>query len=390
MSLGLYGYLDVFGGYTPDYECEISSLLTNNESLTIFRSDDECTYDVYENISEIITTMTCDEWSYDDTYMKSTKITEYDFICDKDYVFETAYSVEQVGYVIGTLIFSIYADKLGRKPVFIFILGVMTILGIIQFFMKNFFAYTAIGLLINIFATGTDSICVTLILELVSTKRRTSFGMGMEYVWVIVLTSLSLFAYFINSWRNLGLAMFIILGVITVLSFWLVQESFTWLISVNEIDKARKVLDWIGKFNCLTNSSKYQARRKEVDEDLRRLKLYNKTRPAEKNNMLTVGEMFKEIFKHPKFRLYTFVMTFNYFVTALIYDGLQYLNAEVGENIFINWTALSLAEFPAQIICHIFLARFGRRLSTSIYLIVCGITLIITSVIFTCKIFYSS
>ena len=95
--------------------------------------------------------------------------------------------------------------------------------------------------------------------------------------------------------------------------------------------------------------------------------------------------MFFEIIKHPKFRWYTLVMTFNYFVTALIYDGLLYLNAEVGENIFINWTALSIVEMPAQMLCHIFLSRFGRRLSTSFYLIICGITLIITSVIFTCK-----
>ena len=78
-------------------------------------------------------------------------------------------------------------------------------------------------------------------------------------------------------------------------------------------------------------------------------------------------------------------MTLNYFVTALIYDGLQYLNAQVGDNIFIDWMALSFAEMPGQILCHIFLSRFGRRLSTSIYLIICGVTLIATSILFTCK-----
>ena len=60
----------------------------------------------------------------------------------------------------------------------------MTILGFIQFFMKNFYAYTVICFLINIFATGTDAVCVTLILELVTTSRRTAFGIGMGYVWI--------------------------------------------------------------------------------------------------------------------------------------------------------------------------------------------------------------
>ena len=183
VSLGLYGYLDVFGGYTPEFECDIPSSLLKNASLTVIRSEDECTYKIYENLTDITTMYDCNSWSYDDTFMKETKITEYDFVCDNDYVFETAYSVEQMGYVVGTLIFSIYADRLGRKPVFIFILLIMTILGFIQFFMKNFYAYTAVGFFINIFATGTDSICVTLILELVSTSRRTSFGMGMVVIY---------------------------------------------------------------------------------------------------------------------------------------------------------------------------------------------------------------
>jgi hypothetical protein len=158
VSLGLYGYLDVFGGYTPEYECDIPSSILRNQSITVIRSEDECSYNIYENLTGFMTTYDCDSWNYDDTFMKDTKITEYDFVCEKNYVFETAYSVEQMGYVVGTLIFSIYADRLGRKPVFIFVLLAMTILGFIQFFMKNFYAYTAIGFFINIFATGINYI----------------------------------------------------------------------------------------------------------------------------------------------------------------------------------------------------------------------------------------
>jgi MFS family permease len=262
----------------------------------------------------------------------------------------------------------------------------MTFLGFIQFFMINFYAYTVIGFLINIFATGTDAVCVTLTLELVTTSRRTAFGIGMGYVWVIVLASLSLLAYLINSWRYLCLSVFIILSVITFLSFWLVQESFIWLISVNKIDKALEVIKWIAKFNCLTNLEKFQNKKQELDKSLNRLKIFNEKNLKNTNKTeITVKQMFLEIIRYPKFRLYTLVMTLNYFVTALIYDGLQYLNAQVGDNIFIDWMALSFAEMPGQILCHIFLSRFGRRLSTSIYLIICGVTLIATSILFTCK-----
>jgi hypothetical protein len=107
-SLGLYGYLDVFVGYTPNYKCDIDKGFTDSSNFTIKRSQDECTYEVIAikiNSPNESSTYDCNKWIYDQTVMKSTKISEFDLICKKNYVFETAYSVEQLGYVVGTLIF---------------------------------------------------------------------------------------------------------------------------------------------------------------------------------------------------------------------------------------------------------------------------------------------
>ncbi len=73
-------------------------------------------------------------------------------------------------------------------------------------------------------------------------------------------------------------------------------------------------------------------------------------------------------------------MALNWFATALVYDGLTYLNNFIGENIFLNWIAMNLIELPAQFVCYYVISRYGRRLTVSLTLILAGGTLLLTLV----------
>lgn len=83
-----------------------------------------------------------------------------------------------------------------------------------------------------------------------------------------------------------------------------------------------------------------------------------------------------DIVTNPKFRYYALIMSLNWFATALVYDGLTYLNNYIGENIFINWISMNLIELPAQFVCYLVISRYGRRLTTSITLILAGFILL--------------
>jgi MFS family permease len=411
---GLYAYVNVFAGHSPNFTCDMTSVYNNksynNNNFTINIEEDQCSYNVTFNKTNEMIKYACQKWIYDTSDMKSTIITEYNFVCDNNHKFETIYSLEQIGYVIGTLIFSIIADRVGRKPVFLCVLAAMTFFGLIQFFVTNFYIYMMLGFIINVFASGIDSVSVPLVLEMVNTNRRTAFGMGMEYVWVIILTSLSLIAYLINTWRYLRLFIFLVLGVISISSYWLVQESVTWLISTNRLEKASKVIDWVARFNCLSGSKRFQKKKRNLDESFEKLKVFNEAKRIE--NLITTRKVdsevklsksgkqcesevvdakskkgvFMDIIRNPRYRLYVLIMSLNWFATALIYDGLQYLNSSVGTNIFVNWTLMNIVELPAQLVCHVCLSRIGRRLTTSIFLVLCGTTLISTSIISTSNI----
>jgi len=81
--------------------------------------------------------------------MASTIVTEFDLVCERNYYFELAYSLEQIGYILGTLVFSFIADKIGRKPVFIGVLVGMSVLGIVQYFVTDLIIYFVFGFFIN-------------------------------------------------------------------------------------------------------------------------------------------------------------------------------------------------------------------------------------------------
>jgi len=391
---GWYAYVSVFSGYTPSFECDLNEMQklmsTNFTNLTQHPTDPECSVlNAFTN-----ETIKCQKWLYDKSQLTATIITEFDLVCDKNYYFELAYSLEQIGYIIGTLIFSYVADKIGRKPVFVGVIISMSVLGIVQYFVLDLMIYFIIGFVINSLACGLEAVCVTLVLEMFSTSKRTLFGIGIEIVWVLILASMSPLAYVIQTWREIRLAIFFVLACLSIASFWLVQESIRWLISVEKLEKAELIVNRISKYNKLNKKTANSMA--SLKEMFNQLSIYNKFQlnkittneellaatTADETAAATVPKRTTsqviDIVKHPKFRLYVIIMALNWFATALVYDGLTYLNNYIGENIFFNWIAMNMIELPAQFVCYIVLSRYGRRLTTCVTLVLVGFILLLT------------
>lgn len=282
--------MSVFTGYTPDHECDYSQMGGNltrlplNHSLLTDSDDPESVKNCWAYDPNSNQTVKCTHWKFDKSQMHSTIITEYGFVCDKNYYFEMAYSLEQIGYIVGTLVFSFIADLVGRKPVMVAVLWSMSICGFVQYFVDNFIVYIIVGFVINSLACGLEAVCVTLVLEMFSTSKRTIFGVGIQVVWVIVLASMSPLAYFVKLWREIRLIIFATLAVLSIFSSFLVQESIRWLISISRLDTSLKVIDRVAVFNRLrwtdtrdtAKSRRFETRRKKLAQMFVELDTYNR------------------------------------------------------------------------------------------------------------------
>ena len=258
-------------------------------------------------------TYECNKWLYDESQMKTTIITEYGFVCKKNYYFELLYTIEQIGNIIGAIIFSFAANKIGKRLVLLFILTFTSFLGIMQFFIKQIYAYTAIGFLINSLVSGLDTVIFPLTFETIKANQRTRYGMTMSYIWVIIFTCLSPLAYIIKRWRELRLAIFIVLSVLSILSCIIVQESAMWLISKGEFNKACVVIKKIAKINRLDEDENFKEEFVEIKNKLLNLNRMQK----EKSELQTESantNIFYEIFKQKRFLFYLVIMVFSWFV----------------------------------------------------------------------------
>ena len=143
---GWYAYFSIFQGFTPKFTCDVEGMMANSSSMNLSLIPDEACFVFNLNTNK---TINCTKWLYDDSQMSNTMITEYDLVCERNYVFELAFSLEQIGYIVGTLVFCFIADKVGRKPVFVSVTTAMSIFGLAQHFITNLTAFFVFGFIIN-------------------------------------------------------------------------------------------------------------------------------------------------------------------------------------------------------------------------------------------------
>ena len=65
-------------------------------------------------------------------------------MCDKNYLMETSQSVFNFGVMVGAIIFTSMADRLGRKPIYLACQYCMLVIGIIVAFSPNYITFVVL------------------------------------------------------------------------------------------------------------------------------------------------------------------------------------------------------------------------------------------------------
>ena len=70
-------------------------------------------------------TITCNEFIYDNTYFDETLVTKFDLICDNEYKKRSLGTILIIGFLIGSLLGGFIGDKFGRKKANFLAIAVM-------------------------------------------------------------------------------------------------------------------------------------------------------------------------------------------------------------------------------------------------------------------------
>ncbi|ELT94945.1 hypothetical protein CAPTEDRAFT_62237, partial [Capitella teleta] len=364
----------VFIGGEPDHHCALEEGQWKNETIPLEKQKNgDYAYSKcwkYSNFSLGNETIKCDQgWYYAPEY-KETIITEWNLVCDKNYLMETSQSVFSVGVMCGAVVFTALADRFGRKKVHLGCQYSMLVIGLIIAFAPNYITFVILRFLQGAVREGAGLVGIVMACELFPASQRTFAGTALELFWAGAYMALALMAYLITHWRHLQL-------VITLIPIWtyyyrFLPESIPWLVANGRSDEAEKILQNAAKFNGISmpdrilhpheNGQVPNDPGSEVDDSSETSKMLEATGKARAFEIL--------FFVH-----FVIFVVFCRFASGLIYFGLSLNTSQLVGNKYVNFFLSGFVEAPAYTLTVFVLQRFGRRYPLFIFHLIASVVL---------------
>uniref|UniRef100_A0A8C2IUB0 Solute carrier family 22 member 3 n=1 Tax=Cyprinus carpio TaxID=7962 RepID=A0A8C2IUB0_CYPCA len=301
-----------------------------------------------------------DGWEYDYEGRQSF-VTEFDLVCADAWYVDMFQAALGVGFLVGSIAIGYLADKYGRMKSFVMTNFFIGVAGILVATSPNYIALLVFRVLFGFGVKGGWMVGYVLITELVGVEYRRMVGVTYQMFFSLGILILPLLAYFIPNWRWLQVV-FTIPYICFLTYYWFIPESPRWLLSQNKRIEALEITKAIAKENKKTLSKNIETLTDENTESIS-----------------TVS--FMDLFKTSKLRKFTFILSFNWFTSAVVYQGLIMRLGILGGNVYVDFLISGIVELPAAFLILLTIERIGRRLPFAAANIVAGAACLITAFI---------
>ncbi|KAK6640769.1 hypothetical protein RUM44_012466 [Polyplax serrata] len=305
----------------------------------------------------------CDKWSYGESEIDETMVSQWNLVCDKSTLKDTAEMVFLAGVAIGGLISGIISDRFGRKKTLMTSLMLQIIVGVIIAFVPWFEVFLVLRCLLGFISVSVVFSGFVLCMELVGGKWRTVSGVS--YLFPVPLSYIAFagIAYFIRDWKQIQLA--ITLPAVLLLGlWWILPESPRWLLAMGRIEENVEILKEAAKTNKRTVVQ-------NIDKSLRQSSAEEET--DEKENVGII-----DLFRYPNIRKKSLLLYVIWFSVYFVYYGLVMNLTNIGGDIYVNTIISGLVEIPAIALSILILLKMGRRWPLCLTLLGSGIACLLT------------
>ncbi|XP_030627340.1 solute carrier family 22 member 2 [Chanos chanos] len=298
-------------------------------------------------------------WEYDYEGRQSF-VTEFDLVCADAWLADMYQATLNIGFLVGSIATGYLADRFGRKLSFLMSNLLNGITGILVAISPNYVVLLVFRAFYGFAVKGGWMVGYVLITELVGVEYRRTVGVLYQMFFSVGLLVLSLIAYLIPDWRWLQVA--ITAPYICFLTYyWFIPESPRWLLSQNNSSEAVKITEAIAKENKMTLSKNIET--------------------LQDDNSENTTASFMDLVRTPNMRKQTFILMFNWFTSAVVYQGLIMRLGILGGNVYVDFIISAAVEFPAALLILFTIERIGRRIPFATANIVSGAACFITAFI---------
>ncbi|XP_055601971.1 organic cation transporter protein isoform X2 [Uranotaenia lowii] len=286
---------------------------------------------------------TCSSWEYaTDDELGNTWASEWNLVCDKEYLKVVAEMFFLVGVASGGIASGVLSDKFGRKKMLFISAVLQSIFGIALYFVDSLIILLILRALLGIVSVSVTYAGLILAIEYVDGKWRTIAGMYNLFPLPVSYIMISGIAYLTQDFRTLQLCIGLP-GVFLCFLWFVLPESPRWLLCKGQIAEAKEVIRKAAAFN-----------NRPLPDNLDKLL---KPPMDEEDNMAGVCDLFRTRY----LRLVSFCFMCIWFTMNLVYYGLVLNMNSLGGNIYLNSAIAGVVEIPAIALAMYIINKTGKK-----------------------------
>ncbi|KAF8778842.1 Organic cation transporter protein like [Argiope bruennichi] len=303
-------------------------------------------------------TLQCDSWEYDDSIYKSTVLSQWNLVCDREWLISLSKSVFIAGYFLSATVFGYLADKFGRRPIIAMCNAIALVSAISSLFSTSFLMFAITRFFIAAGVTGLDNITYVLMMEIISPKYRSAYGIGVNFGWILGYLCLPGIAWLLRDWIYMQIALTLPF-IFHLSSWWFLPESPRWLLAHGKTEEAAKIIYKAAKRNGFDLS----------DVKLNEVISHTTKIHAAESEKVNVLQLFK-----PGLWQKTVIILYLWFTNAFMYYGISYNTNELAGDPFLNFALYGVIEIPAYAITLFVIQSKGRRMPQAMSCIAAGLS----------------
>lgn len=323
------------------------------------------------------TVKACDgNFIYDLTEVQSI-VTDWDLVCEKEWLAKLCQPTFMVGVLIGALVFGDIADRLGRVRILMFTSLCQFGLGVAVAFSGNYYFFMVLRFLLAMVSSGYLVVVFVYVTEFTGIKVRTWTSMHVHAAFAVGIMVVALTGYLVRVWWIYQ----IILSTCTspfLLLCWKFPETPFYLVAKGRYKEAQSLLDKIARFNGLQCKLKVQELL-EPEEKVNGKPLLEEAeeRPAQSEKKLSILDLFGSWRMAGR----TCTVWAIWFIGSLGYYVFSLGSVNLGGNQYVNLFLAGAVEFPSYLVGCFAMDRIGRKKTCAPALLLAGVACMLIIVV---------
>ncbi|XP_053393558.1 organic cation transporter protein-like isoform X2 [Mercenaria mercenaria] len=336
-----------FAGQDPGFLC-YNGQYGNNESVAHSYNDtleDKCN----------VNSSSCTDYVFQ-THMK-TVVSDFDLVCDKKWISATITTIQMGGVLLGCIVSGHLADMIGRKPTYFLAIFATVAFNLAGYFSPSWQVYAALRFLIGIGVGFYLTVQYSFTNEFASAKWRPPIVTTPS--WALESSLFALVAWGFHDWKKIHLAIAIV-GAPFLLAWWIMPESFRWLVTKQRFKQAERVVNIIAKVN--------KAEKPTLDKIFAEAKLETNQQATSKRYS------FLDLFRTRESTKTTIGLLFAWFAASYGYYGITFGVKSLSGDLYLNMFLINVVETPVMVLTAFLVNWFGRKKVCFTFYVLAGVT----------------